>query len=106
MDNETAASLAVDVFIKFSGSIRCFVHTMANAVNDFFTYGAYWSLYMILVNSKTTYFNTNTKSAHILIKKQLQNGVTSDRVQYLKLETPIRWPSHLSTKQSYLGKSR
>lgn len=54
------------------------------------------------VNAVTSYFNFNTKANMLIRQKQLENGVTRDRVKKLKHDVPTSWNSSLGDILSYI----
>ena len=103
-DNEAATALGVDLLTNFVGSIRCVVHTLSLVVNDVFESGTVWKKYLDHVNKVTTYFSHHEKAAQLLAMKQLEDGVTPDRLQRLKYDIPTRWHSRLAVMSAYLSR--
>lgn len=103
-DNEAAAARAADLLTNFVGSIRCVVHTISLAVQDGFTPQSPWQKYLDVVNQVTTYFRYHSKAEHCLNRVQLDNGVTSDRIQRLKHDIHTRWHSRLAAMKTHMGR--
>ena len=103
-DNEAAIALAVDLMTNFVGSVMCIVHTLALAVNDVFKdEESQWSVALQYVNYVTTYFNQHPAACQLLVRKQLQRGISADRVTYLHHDFQTRWYSKLNSFSHYMS---
>lgn len=101
-DNEPSVALGVDLLTNYVGSVRCVVHTLALCVNDVFSDDAPWQRYMDVVNNVTKYFNYHGKAYSLLKEKQMDSGVTPDRIRRLKHDIPTRWHSRLGAMLNYI----
>lgn len=101
-DNEASVKLACDLLTNYVGSVRCVVHTLALCVNGVFEAGKPWQNYLNHVNKVTKYFNYHSKAAILLKQKQIDSGVTNDRLHRLKHDIPTRWHSRLGAMLTYI----
>ena len=102
-DNEPAVKLACDLLTNYVGSVRCVVHSLALCVNDVFKEGRPWQKYLDHVNKVTTYFNFHSKANVLLKQKQVDSGVTNDRIKRLKHDISTRWHSRLVAMLNYIA---
>lgn len=102
-DNEQATARAVDLFTNFGGSVCCVVHPLALVVNDVVKEGTAWQTYMDHINTVSSNFNYHPKANMLLKEKQLDAGVTQNRLQRLKRDVRTRWHSRLGAVNNYLS---
>lgn len=58
------------------------------------------------VNSVTSKFNQNPKSAQLLLKEQCADGVTADRVQLFKHYRKTRWHTRLQAMMAFQNRDK
>lgn len=79
-DNEPPTILALGLLKNYVESVCCMVHTLEIYVSDIFCDDFLWPKVRYVVNSVTKHFNNHGKASALLNEKQLQRGVTVDRL--------------------------
>lgn len=100
--NEPATAPVVDLYTNFGGSGRCVSHTLSLVLNDEFKESTGWQTYVDHINNFKSYFNYHPKAEMLLQEKQLDAGVTQDRLQRSKRDVPTRWHSRLGPMTNVL----
>jgi len=100
-DNEPAVALGMDIFLGFTGGLRCTVHSLGLVVNDVANTHRYLDELIVEITNITSYVNQRPKVGRLLHAAQLEVR-PADRIMALEKLIQTRWHNKLAILENHI----